>query len=162
MDDRHAPKLYARFLLGLLKKAQKILAKGSSASSASSPASTAAMNGTSSSPAANPRDFPSSGMSNSYMPNSSSASSNPGSFAQFQPVQGDAGTQTSYAPTGANTAETFNMEGVQNVLPQNNWPYGVVNPGEGDTLMTMQLFGDQFWEDSLVSGLFLVSPSCIC
>jgi len=157
MDDRHAPKLYSRFLLGLVKKAEKILAKGSNASTASSPASTTAMhNG--SSPATYPRDI---AMNNSmnmsmYTGDMASPSNTAGTFAnQYSADSGQPQVPqnpTSQAQYQFDDSNTFGMDDVQTTLPQNTWPHNSASAGDGDTLMHMRLFGDQFWEDVLLPG----------
>jgi len=155
MDDRHAPKLYSRFLLGLVKKAEKILARGSSASSASSPASTAAMN-SGYSPATYPREFTPSSSANMFVGEHTSLAGPSVTFAPYP----TGGNQAPFAQNqgGAQVPYTFDenpafeMDGVQNSLPQSHWPHSSVNTGDGDTLMHMQLFGDQFWEEGLLPG----------
>jgi len=108
------------------------------------------------SPATYPRDIPSSNLTNMFSGDLTSPASAPVSFAQYPAVGNQApfaqnmgGTQIPYT---FDENPAFDMDGVQNTLPQSHWPHNSANPGESDTLMHMQLFGDQFWEDGLLPG----------
>jgi hypothetical protein len=53
---------------------------------------------------------------------------------------------------GGGDGVAFDIDGVQNTLsPSSSWPHSTPNPGDADTLMHMELFNPQFWEEGLVS-----------
>lgn len=221
MDDRHAPKLYSRFLLGLVKQGEKILARGSqvgTVSTASSPASLSQVGmgtgvGVSSGVGAgmgmgmgmgNDMDgspggyqhgeFEGAGDGMGGMSGGGGMGVGLGVDPNFGQYTAGIGAplntyvpqqqqqqqymlnvsptaQQPQAPQQAhNQAQMFSfddssafgtMDDIQSSLPQNSWPHpaGTGQGGSEDTLMPMQLFGDQFWEDGLVSLYFLIASS---
>jgi hypothetical protein len=160
MDDRHAPKLYSKFLSGLLKKSQKIFVRGTS--SVSSPSSSAA-DRTSQSPVLD-------------APDQAAANAAAAATTESIPIRGKTTTTVLGVREVDNVPESdihmgmvpqvrsmtpegtsYNMEGVQNSLPQAVWPYGFTDNPDGDTLASMEYFaGEQFWESGLVCGFSLL------
>jgi len=163
MDDRHAPKLYSRFLNGLLKKGKKILNKGSqastsNASSPNDPSSVSNQDPTSpgnEAPSPSYAQYPGDGSGAGGVDPAFLAGQQQSTQQQpaAQPMQGQYQQQQQQQQQQPGAA-TFNMEGVQGALPEHVWPYGVGNagPADPDQLMSMQMFGEQFWEDALLPG----------
>jgi hypothetical protein len=146
--------------MGLLKKARKVLEKGSNASTASSAASSVAVNAGSGS-VVKLREFLSSSIGVVYMPELPSPPNPSTFFAQYPTGSGrgrtmrDPAAQMSFSFDGGDGV-AFDMDEVQGTLPPSpSWPHSTPNPGGSDSLVHMEMFNEQFWEEGLVSFFFL-------
>ncbi|KZS92814.1 hypothetical protein SISNIDRAFT_455434 [Sistotremastrum niveocremeum HHB9708] len=156
IDERHVPRLYARFLDGLLAKAKKST-RGSSAS-ASSPSAT--LSGSSKDP--------------SVSPNMQSAAlfgelTNNGNADQLFDMSGTSNSMTghpnmgSYATVNTGSAHLdphtqmqqeiaaggFAMNGFDDGLPVHDPVQGYVPADEKDLLAGMTNLGDRFWDNNI-------------
>lgn len=161
MDDQHVSRLYGRFLDRLLKKGKEILVRGSQASiSASSSTKDTTSSWANEGPGRAEQRTCATPAENAL--SMSSGAGAWGSSLELPKLQGQWARDDGYQSIPQQQQQTsFSMSSVQSALPDSGvatgaeqilWP----GPSDPEQLMSMHMFGDQFWEDALVCSLIFI------